>query len=182
MCRRQLRRVGILRDGDQDVRNIVFIGRGCGAAHPLHVAIQFARRDVDALDHIPGAQHLALDLAPQLLAVVCVVDALSGELLGQLIEAHLVASGNILQGTIDLLVGDRDSGVIGALLLNGLKHQPIEHLAPQDLGRRQRHILGAQALSHLADLDIELAFGHHAVIYYRDDPLQRVTVTRMGAR
>jgi hypothetical protein len=164
------------------VRNVVFIVRRGRAFLAFDVLIEFARRDVDALHHIASAQPLPLYLAPQALPVIGVDQAFAGQLVGQLRQRHLVALGDVLQRGVDLFVRHHDAGMVGALFLDGLEHQPLQHLFAHHAGGWQRDILCLQALGHFADLGVELALEHHAVVDDGDDAVEEITTTGMRAR
>ena len=75
-----------------------------------------------------------------------------------------------------MLVGYLDAGAVGALHLDLLQHQPLEHLLAQHVLRRELELLLAQPLADHMDLGVELALEHHAVV---DD--RRYAVEQLAA-
>ena len=109
--------------------------------------VDLARRDADALQHVALAQQLQGELLAHLLAVGGVVDALLRQRLRQLGERDVVALGDVLERLVHGLVGDLDAGVIGALHLDLLQDQALEHLLAQHVLRRQLELLLAQPVA-----------------------------------
>ena len=64
---------------------------------------------------------------------------------GRSAQLDVVLLRDIFQSIVERLVGHLDAGAIGALDLQLLQHQPIEHLLAQDVLRRQVDLLRANA-------------------------------------
>ena len=89
---------------------------------------------------------------------------------------------------VHLFIGDLHAGVRGALHLDLLQHQALEHLLAQHVLRRQLELLLAQSLAHRGDLGVQVAVEHDPVVDDRDHPIQQLPLggqfagLRMGPR
>ena len=178
----ELTRRRVLRHGDEDVGDVVLARLGRTVPLLGEELLDLARRDVDALQHIALAQHLHGHLAPYALAIGGVVDPLRGERLRQFGERQVVALRHIAERLVQGFVVDEDAGALGALHLDLLHDEPLEHLLTQDLRRRHLHVLRFHASADLGDLLFELAVQHHAVVHHRGHPVEHLTAVRERAR
>ena len=131
------------------------------------------------LQHIPLAQQRQRDFLAQVIAVGGVVFALLGEGVGQLRERQAVALRHVHERCVHGLVRHLDAGAIGALHLDFLQYQALEHLLAQDVLRRQLELLLAQPPTHGLHLRVELAVEHDAVI---DDGRHAVEQFTLGGQ
>ena len=172
----ELREARFLGHGDQDVRHVVLVALGGGLGLLLEELVDLARRDADVLQHIPLAQQRERDLLAEVLTVGGVVFALLREGVGQLRERQAVALRHVLQRGVHGLVRYLDAGVIGALDLDLLQYQALEHLLAQDVLRRQFELLLAQPHADDVHLRLELAVEHDAVIHDRCHAVEQLTL------
>ena len=91
---------------------------------------------------------------------------------GRSVSANLVLLGNVAHRIVQRLVGHLDAGAIGALHLQLLQNQAVEHLLAQDVLRRQLVVLRAQAFGDDQHLFVELARQHDALVYGGRDPVE----------
>ena len=115
-------------------------------------------------DDVALAQDLHREFLAQAVAIAGVVDALRGERRRQIGERDLVLLGDVAQRVVQRFVGHLDAGAFGALHLQFLQHQAVEHLLAQDVLRRQLELLRAQALGDDEHLLVELARQHDAFV------------------
>ena len=170
---RELRRFRVLRHRDQDMRDVVFVGGRGGLLLVLEVLIEFARRDDDALDDVALPQDLTRNLALELAAVLGVVDAVGGQLLGQLLQSDVLSLGDVPHCGVDLLIGNLDAGAIGVLLLDLFQNQAVQYLLAQHAFGRQCDLLSAQTRLDLARLHVEFALQHDALVDHGHDPIEQ---------
>ena len=128
------------------------------------ILLKFARRDVDMSDDVALAQRAQGQFLAHGFAVQLVIDALSGEGGGQLVERDLIALRNILQRAVQLLIRDGEADALGALHLNFLQNQAVEHLLPQHALRRHFDLLLLQPLGHGIHLSVQIAFQHQTLV------------------
>ena len=123
--------------------------------------------------HVALAQQRERELLAHGVAIGGVVDALRRERFGQLRQRDLVALGDFRQRVVQRLVGHLDAGALGALHLQLLQDQALEHLLAQHVLRRQLELLLPQALGDRGDLLVELAGEHDAVVHDGGDPVEQ---------
>ncbi len=121
------------------MRDVVFGGLLGRVLLLLEVLVDFARRDVDALDHLALAEQGERQLLAHGVAVARVLDAVLGQHLRQARERNAVALGDVLHGAVQRLVGHLEVAVLGPLHLQLLHHQALQHLLAE-------HVLGRQFL------------------------------------
>ncbi len=146
--------------------------RGLGLL--LEELVDLARGDADVLQHVALAQQVEDDFLADVIAVGGVVDPLLRECIRQLREGDTVALGDVLQRRVEGLVGDLDAGAVGALDLDLLQHQTLEHLLAQHVLRRQLELLLPQPLADRFDLGVQITVEHHAVVYDRHYPIEQL--------
>ena len=158
---------------EQDVRDVVFRIRVRLARIALERLVELARRDVDARIHVALPEQRQHDLAPHLLAIGGVVEALLLERHGHLLERDVVALRDVAQRLVQRFVGHLHAEARRALHLDLLQDQALEHLLADDVGRRHLRALAAQALGDERRLRVELALQHDAVVDDRDHAVER---------
>ena len=162
-----------LRDRDQDVRQIEFLRLGRRALALRGALLDFARRDEDPRIDVALAQGGHRHLPAHLLAVGTIVDTLLFERGGQVAELDVVALRDVGERGVEHLVGDLDPEPVGALDLQLLQHQPLEHLLTEHVaGRRLLPLLLYALCNHLCLL-VELALQHDAVVDHRGDAIEQ---------
>ena len=171
-----LLRRGRRRQRQQDVRNIELVVCG-GVLLAGEILVELARRDVDVRDHVALTQHVQGHFLAHRFAVLLVVDALSFQGRGQLVERNLVVRGDLLQRAVQLLVRNRQSDLGRALRLDLRQHEPLQNLLFQNAGARQLDFLFFKALRHRFELRVQLALQHDAVVYDRGDAIQQRAMT-----
>jgi hypothetical protein len=102
--------------------------------------------------------------------------AITSRCRSQLVERDLVAGRNVLQRAVQLFVGNRQADVLGALHLNFLQHQTIEHLLLQHALRGQLDFLILQPLGDRIHLGVELAFQDQTIVHNGRDPVEKLAV------
>ena len=63
--------------------------------------------------------------------------------------------------------------LVGALHLDFLEHQPLEHLLAQHVLWRRLELLLVQPLAHRGDLRVQVAVEHDPVVDDRDHPIEQ---------
>ena len=124
----QLRRRGLLRHGDQDVRDVVLGVGGRVVRLAIQVLVDFARGDGDACHHVALLQQAQREFAAHGVAVGGVVDALGRQRLRQLLQRNAIALRDFGQGVVQGLIGDLEAGAVGALHLGFLHDQVLDDL------------------------------------------------------
>ena len=103
----------------------------------LERLVELARRHVDARVYVALPEHREHDLAAHLLAIGRVVDALPLERDRHLLEGNVVPLGDVPQRLVQHFIGDLDAEPGGALHLDLLQHEALEHLLPDDVGEAE---------------------------------------------
>ena len=170
------------RQRQQDVRDVEF-GILVGLLRlALQGLIELARRHVDAREDIALAQHRDRDFAAHVVAIRRVVHALGCERDRHLFEWQAIALCDVAQRLVQHLVRYPHTQALGALQLDFLQHEALEHLLPDHVGRRQLGLLVAQPVHDQPDLGVELALQHDALVDDRDDAIERHAARGQFAR
>ena len=90
-----------------------------------------------------------------------------------LLELDVVALGDVAQRLVQHLVRHLHAEPSGALDLDLLEDQPLEHLLADDVGGRQLRALALQAVGDEGALRVELALQHDALVDDRDHAVER---------
>ena len=133
-------------------------------------------------DHVALAQRAQGELLAHALAVLLVVHALCREGGRQLVERDLVALGDLLECAIQLFIGNGQADVLGALSLDLLKDQTLEHLLLEHALRGEFDLLFLETLGDRLHLLIELALQDDAVVDDGRNTVQQFAVYANVAR
>ena len=90
----------------------------------------------------------------------------------QLNQALADVAGDIGERLVELLVVDADAALGGALHLDFLQHESLEHLLAQYRLRRQFLARLLQALRDRLDLIVQFALQHHAFVDHGGDAIE----------
>ena len=102
-----------------------------------------------------------------------VVQALAAQHGRHLLEWQAIALCDVAQRFIQHLVRHPHAEALGALVLDLLQHEALEHLLPEHIGRRHLGVLVAQAAHDQVDLAVELALQHDALVDDCDHAIER---------
>ena len=171
----ELLRSGGRGQGQQNVRHVeLVIGRGGLLA--LEILLELVRRHVDVGDDVALSQGGQRQLLAHGLAVLLVIDPLGREGGRQLIERDLIALGDLLKRAVQLFVRDGQADPLGALRLDLLQDQAVEHLLAQHALGGQLDLLFLKPLRDRIHLRVELALQDQAVVHDGRNAVQQFAV------
>ena len=134
---------GRFRGAQQDVGELIFLATaagGLGGQIVVDLAVGNDQLAVDFALAQANGHHLATDF----LAELGVLHAVLFQRCTELLRRHLVAGSNAPDGLFELVIVDTHAGVAGILQLDTLHDEPFEHLALENVLRRQWRSLPLQ--------------------------------------
>ena len=162
---------GTVRQGDQDMRQVILLTRiGLHRQRGVH----FALADLDLALGEALAQALHRDFIAQRIAEVVEGHAILGQPRAQRVDGHAVLLGDRGDRAVDLLIADLDAAAIGAGDLQLHQDQALHHLPFQHLARRQLAWLAGILVDHVGDRAIQFALQDDVLIHDRGNPVQRL--------
>jgi hypothetical protein len=147
-------------------------------ALPACSVLDFAIGDNDAAFHLAVTQPGQHDLLANLLAELGPGDAVAFQRRAKLLQGESVAFGDPPQRSVELDVGNPQSGFLGELKLYPVGDHPFQQLLFQDGARGQLHVLGAQLAFDNRGPGAQLIRGYGFIVDYGDDS---VDLLRLGS-
>ena len=142
----------------------------------IQVLVDLAGGDADSLQYVALAQQAERELLAHVLAVGGVVDALLLQASGSCDRGMPLRCATSVRAVFRVSSGTFNPAFVGALGLDLLQHQALQHLLAQHVLGRQLELLLPQALAHDGDLVIELTVQHHAVVHHGGDAVQQLAL------
>lgn len=171
-----------LRRAQENVRDFVFLIGGPLARVAAQIVVDFAFRNQDLVFHLAlahaGDGHFLADV----LAELAKFNTILLDRIAKLRHRHFVAASNPLQRLFELCILDAQAALPRILQLDLVHHQALEHLAFEDIARRQGGALPPQLADGHIQTGAQFDEGDHFVIDDRDNTIGGLRLPARAAR
>ena len=176
----QLGGSGVVRQGNLDMADVVFVLLLTLFLQDLHHLLHFLLGDVDTAAHLVAAHLVHQDLAANLFPILGIGHPFTGELGPQLIQGHLVVGSDALNSLFQLGVADLQPLALRQLQLQALLDQPIQRLFAQGGVVRQGLAALLSGEFYLVDQCVLLAGQHHVLVDHGQNLIHQLGRSQCG--